>query len=364
MFFGQATQFQRIDSIAKYHLKEDKIAGLSIGIVKDNKIFYTQGYGTRTIGEKQTVDSTTNFLTCSISKLFTATAIMKLVEQGKLKLTDKLIDIMPEFEMKDERYKEITIYQLLTHTSGVNNYFKRNFITPKNDSLALTDFALKLKNKKLKYPPGVELSYKTYSNSGYNLLGLVIERVSGKVYADYMEENILEPIGMNKSSFFIDSIDVERRASPHKKNWLTGKVKKSNYYPDIPQDKPCGNLNSCSADLCKWMLYNLELHKSKKTGIISASSLEQMWTTKESINGFATSIGLGWWIVESKEYGIYLFHVGNDPGFSGILILSPANNFGIVVLSNGMYPKSQVWNDIPFEIIDLFKDNWKHKNER
>ena len=135
----------------------------------------------------------------------------------------------------------------------------------------------------------------------------------------------------------------------------------SNYYPDIAQDKPCGNLNSCSEDLCKWMLHNLEIHHSKNTGLISAGTLEQMWTTKETIHGSSTSIGLGWWIVESKQYGTYLFHVGNDPGFSATLVLSPQNNFGIVVLSNAMYAMDQVWNDIPFEIIDLFQDNWKSK---
>jgi len=359
VLFGQTTYFQAIDSIANYHLKKDKIVGLSIGIVKNDKVFYTKGYGTKTIGENQSIDSTTNFLTCSISKLFTATAIMKLIEQGKLKLDDKLIDIISEFKMKDQRYKEITIYHLLTHTSGVNNYFNKNFINPKSDSIALTEFALKLKNKKLKYSPGVELSHKTYSNSGYNLLGLVIERVSGMTYSDFMDENVLKPIGMNKSSFFIDSIDIKRRSSPHRKNWLTGKVKKSKYYPDIPQDKPCGNLNSNTDDLCKWMLHNLDIYNSKITGVVSKNTLEQMWTPQERITGSTTSIGLGWWIVESKQYGTYLFHVGNDPGYSGTLILSPKNNFGIVVLANGMYPMNNVWNEIPFEIIELFSGNWK-----
>ena len=203
---GQTILFQNIDSIASLHLTNDKITGLSIGIVKNNSVFYTKGYGSRTIGENKSVDSSTNFLTCSISKLFTATAIMKLVEQGKLSINDKLVDIIPEFEMKGELYKEITLYHLLTHTSGADNYFKEHFISPKNDSLALTEFARKLKSKKLKYSPGVELSHKTYSNSGYNLLGLVIERISGKTYSGYMDEHILGPLKMDKSSFFIDRI--------------------------------------------------------------------------------------------------------------------------------------------------------------
>lgn len=356
---------EQIDTIAQRHLEEDEIVGLSIAIVSHNEVIFSNGYGAKTIGTTQTIDSLTNFLTASISKLFTATAIMQLHEQGKIDLNAKLTDYIPEFVMKDERYKEITIYHLLTHTSGLANYFKPNFIKPIDDSHALTDFAHKLADKKLKFKPGVSLSYKTYSNTGYDILGLVIERISGQVFSDYMDEHILKPIGMNSSSFFIDRIDEERRSTPHKKSWLTGRVKASHYYPDIPQDKPCGNLNSCAADLCKWMIHNLAIYHNKDyDGLIQQSSLEKMWTTSEAIDNFKISIGLGWWIDESDEYGKYLFHVGNDPGFSAILLLSPQNNFGIVVLCNAMYPMKAVWNEIPFEIIDLFKTEWNNKQTK
>ena len=356
---------KQIDSIVNKHIADDKMPGLSIGIVKNNEVLFIKGYGTKTIHENNPIDSISNFLTASVSKLFTATAIMQLCEQGKIDLNKKLVDYVPEFEMKDKRYKDITVYQLLTHTSGLPNFFNPNFIKPENDNVALTTFARKLKTKKLSYPPGVSLTSHTYSNTGYNMLGLIIERVSGQTFSDYMDEHILKPVGMNYSSFFYDRIDEKRRTTPHKKNWLTGKVKASNYYPDIPQDKPCGNLNSCSVDLCKWILHNLSIHKATTNiGVIKHETLETMWTTKEEIEGYTTSIGLGWWIVQSKKYSKYLFHVGNDPGYSASLTLSPDNDFGIVVLCNGMYPMQEVWNAIPFEIIDLFKDDWRMQVEK
>jgi CubicO group peptidase (beta-lactamase class C family) len=350
-----------IDSVVLQLMSANKIIGLSIGIIKNDSIYFSKGYGTKKINEEAPIDSLTNFLTCSISKLFTATAIMQLYEQGKIDIHKKLTDYIPNFVLKDERYKVITIEQMLTHTSGLPNIFNRNFVQTKNDSLALTLFAKKLYRKKLSFEPGVQLSAKTYSNTAYNILGLVIEKISGQTFSSYIDKNILQPAGMNNSSFFYKKIDESRRSTPHKKNRLTGKVKASSRYPDVIYDKPCGYLNSCSYDLCKWMLHNLSIYNNtiKEKGVLKQNTLTDMWTTKRTIPPYKTSMGLGWWIVNSDKYGKYLFHVGNDPGFSATLIISPENNFGIVVLCNGMYPKDIVWNKVPFEIINLFSNGWK-----
>ncbi|MGB3078054.1 MAG: serine hydrolase, partial [Saprospiraceae bacterium] len=273
----------------------------------------------------------------------------------------KLTEYVPDFVMKDPRYKDITIEQMLTHTSGLPNIFNTNYIHPKNDSTTLTEFAKKLAQEKLKYEPGVQLSEKTYSNTAYNILGLVIEKVSHQTYSQYISEHILEPVGMDSSSFFYKKIPAARRSKPHQKNWLTGKIKKSNYYPDIPQDKPCGNLNSCSYDLCRWMQHNLSIYNLTNTtkGVLKRKTLVDMWTTKKEIPPYKTTMGLGWWIVPSEKYGKYVFHVGNDPGFSATLNIFPGNDFGIVLLCNALYPKDIVWNKLPFEIISLFSEGWK-----
>ncbi len=351
----------QIDSLVQKIMIEHKIVGISIGIVKNNEIFYTKGYGSKDINISSPIDSLTNFLTCSISKLFTATAIMQLVEQGKIDIRKKLTDYVPDFVMKDKRYKDITIEQMLTHTSGLPNIFNKHYIKPKSEQSELTDFAQKLKKEKLRYPPNVPLSASTYSNTGYNILGLVIERVSGQTFSDFVNRHVLQIAAMDSSSFSYSKINAARRSKPHKKQWLSKKIKVSNYYPDIPQDKPCGNLNSCANDLCLWMLHNLSIYNGtqKEKGILERKTLADMWMTKREIPPYKTSIGLGWWITQSDKYGKYVFHVGNDPGFSATLIISPINNFGIVILCNALYPKDIVWNTIPFEIINLFKDEWK-----
>ncbi len=313
----------KIDSFISRTMQEEKMVGLSLGVVRDGQVWYMKGYGVKKAGASDAVDSVTNFVTCSISKLFTATAIMQLVEQGKIDIHQLLSVYLPDFVMRDSRYRHITIEQMLTHTSGLPNVRGRHFIDPENDSVALTEFAKKLGRKKLAFEPGVALTAKTYSNTAYNILGLVIERVTGRTYSDYVEENVLERVGMRHSSFFYERIDQWRRSTPHIKRWMTGRVRTSGYYPDIAQDKPCGNLNSCAADLCKWMLHNLAIYNSTPIArpVLQRRTLQQMWTTTHKIAGYKTSIGLGWWLVDSEKYGQYLFHVGNVPGYSATLVV-------------------------------------------
>lgn len=359
------TDLPVIDSLISRTMQAQRIPGLSLGIVRNGQILYMKGYGTRTKGKDEPVDSLTNFLTCSISKLFTASGIMQLAEEGQIDISKKLTDYLPEFRMKDPRYQDITIRQILTHTSGLPNIARKHFIRPAHDSLALTLFTQKLSRKKLSFPPGVQLSAKTYSNTGYDILGRVIEKVSGQHYSDYINEKVLQPAGLLHSSFFIDSIPADRRSTPHARSWITHQVHPSGYYPDIPQDKPCGNLNSNSYDLCQWMLHNLSIYKgTTSTGVLKRSTLEEMWTTHAFIPPHETSIGLGWWVVHSKKYGKYLFHVGNDPGFCATLILSPANDFGLVILCNALHPKEVVWNDLAFRIIDQFSAGWIRMDDK
>lgn len=348
---------EKIDSVIQQFMLREKVVGLSLGMVYQGKVMYEKGYGFRRKGNSDLTDSNTNFLTCSISKLFTATAIMQLVEKGKIDIHKKLTDYVPDFYMKDKRYQEITIEHLLTHRSGLPNIYKKNFIKNVPDSMALETFAIALRKKKLAFAPGVTLSSKTYSNTGYDILGLVIERVTGQTFSQYVTDSVLKPAGMFKSSFFIDSIPVQRRSSPHLQNYLTGNIRPGDQYPDIPQDKPCGNLNSCASDLNRWMLYNLKLCQLPD-GIVGCRMHQDMWNVQQLIPGFKTAIGWGWWIYPSDVYGKYVFHVGNDPGFSATLMVFPESDFGMVILTNGEYPRYEVWNKLPFELLKTMQINW------
>jgi CubicO group peptidase (beta-lactamase class C family) len=125
-------------------MKENRIVGLSIGVVKDGELFYTKGYGFTSVDSLYKVTEHTVFHTASITKVFTASAIMQFVDRGEIKLTDKLTDHLPDFKMKDKRYQQITIEHLLTHSSGLP--WEHKFKNSPNDSTALEQFVSDLKN--------------------------------------------------------------------------------------------------------------------------------------------------------------------------------------------------------------------------
>lgn len=355
----KSSDLDRIDSIVTHYLTENKMVGVSIGIVKDGKIYLTKGYGTREIGTSQPIDSLTNFLSCSVTKLFTATAIMQLSEQGKIDITQKLIYYLPDFKMKDQRYKDITIEQMLTHSSGL--YWDMELKHSPNDSSALRKLVYSLDDKILDFAPGTRFdATKTYSNAAYDILGYLVQKISGMQYEDYIRENILLKSNMTYSSFDYRKIPAERRSSPH---ILRGKkVKVGGMWTENTEHSPSGNLNSCSRDLCYWMLSILSIHNNPNSsnGILKDSTLNNMWTGRHiAPQNIRVSIGLGWFIKDSEDLGKYYWHVGDNPGFSSTLMIFPEQNFGITILSNQMYAEHIVWNKIPFDIINLFKDEWK-----
>lgn len=355
---SQTSVTNKIDSIVTGYMATNKMVGVSIGIVKDGKIYLTKGYGTAEIDKVKPIDGLSNFLTCSITKLFTATAIMQLSEQGKIDINEKLTFYLPDFKMKDERYKDITIEQLLTHTSGLSWDMKLKH-SP-NDSSSLRKLVYSLDNKILDFAPGTKfIATETYSNAAYDILGYLVQKISGKQFQDYVTDNILVKANMPYSSIDYNKIPNDRRTSPH---ILKGKaVKTGGMYSENVEHSPSGNLNSCSIDLCNWMICNLNIYNNPNSfsSVLQNSTLQNMWTTRfVAPQNKNVSIGLGWWITNSDDLGKYYWHVGDNPGFSATLMVFPEHNFGITVLSNGMYAEQIVWNRIPFDIINLLKVEW------
>lgn len=355
---GQSTPASletRIDSIVTRYMIMNRMVGVSIGIVMDGKILLTKGYGTREIGKVKPVDSLTNFLTCSITKLFTATAIMQLAEQGQIDIHQKLVHYLPDFRMRDDRYTDITIEQMMTHTSGL--YWDIELRHSPNDSSALRKLVYSLHDKVLAFVPGTKFNgAETYSNAAYDILGYLVQKISGQSYMDYIADHILAKADMPHSSIDLHAIPKERRSTPHILKGETVKV--GGMYTENTEHAPSGNLNSCALDLCHWMISQLNTYRNPEVynGILHHSSLQDMWTTRfVAPQNEKVSIGLGWWITESEELGKYVWHVGNNPGFSATLMVFPEHNFGITVLTNGQYKEQVVWNSIPFDIIKVFK---------
>lgn len=369
----------RIDSIIQTYMDAYRIPGLSIAIVKDGSPYMTKGYGYTSVDKKYHITNQTVFHSASITKVFTATAIMQFVEKGQIKLTDKLIDHLPDFKMKDSRYKEITIEHLLTHSSGLP--WESDFSNSPDDSTALEKFVSSLENKKLSFNPGEKFNGSTYSNVAYGVLGLIIQRKSGMLYEDYIRNFILKPSGMLNISFNHEDIKTELKALPHILSGESKEIRRFNLYGEIKDKNPVlkypnnaiveyniygrdkehdpnDALKASAQDFNNWMIQLLEIYNDS-TGqlkdIISCKTLKDMWALKHSIPGSNTSIGIGWWRYAHTDLGDYVFHVGREPGFSSTLMIFPEHNFGITILCNAMYADQIVWNTLPFDILRVLK---------
>jgi len=342
-----------IDSMVKACMISEKAVGVSIGIVKNGKIFYTKGYGTKELGTNKPVDSLTNFHLASISKLFVATAIIQLVEQGKLNVDAKLLDYMPVNELKDERFKKITIRQMLTHTSGFPDVENYHWSKPNKDSAALGNYSKKsIQNKKLLFEPGEDAAY---SNMAFEVLGHVIEVITKKPFDRYESENVLSKAGMVNSNFDYTKIDPIRRSTPHTKKKEAVKVSKT--YPYNREHGPSSTLNSCTYDMCKWIMEMLTIYNDKNNiykGVLKHETLLDMWDVKFRFDQ-STFMGLGW-IGAYSPLGICMMHSGGDLGYSSNLYIFPEKNLGIIILMNGDYTTGKVIERLPVDIALLLKE--------
>lgn len=378
--FGQNNLYQKIDTLLVSEMKDNRIVGLSIGIVKDGKQLYVKGYGFTSIDSLYKVTEHTVFHTASITKVFTASAIMQFVESGAIKLTDRLTDHLPDFKMKDKRYQQITIEHLLSHSSGLP--WEHEFKNPPNDSTALELFVVDLKNVKLKFNPGEKFDGATYSNVGYSVLGLIIQRKSGMAYEKYIQKYILEPSKMTNSCFNHKQINQEIKAEPIILSGKSKEIEDFNLYgiikdvnpvvkytnhPLVVRDvygrttehAPNDGLISSAHDLSNWMIQLISINTNtdaEAQTFISTKALNDMWKLNRSIANKNTSIGLGWWRYNDAELGNYVFHVGREPGFCSVLMIFPEKSLGITILCNGMYADQLVWNELPKLVLELVND--------
>ena len=174
--------------------KKDQFSGAAM-IAKDGKPIWQKAYGMQDREQKTPADLETSFRLGSMNKMFTAIAIAQLVEAGKLRFTDKLIDVLPDYPNK-ENARQITVHHLLTHTSGLGDIFGPKFFATKDSLRDLADYLPLFVEQPLRFTPGAKWSY---SNAGFITLGLIIEKLSGQSYYDYVQQHIYAPAGMTRS---------------------------------------------------------------------------------------------------------------------------------------------------------------------
>jgi CubicO group peptidase (beta-lactamase class C family) len=319
----------KLDSVLNQAYKVFELPGYAIGIIKSNKIIYAEGFGVKEMGKQSPIDSKSLFHMASVSKPFTATAIMQLVDKGKIQLDSPLTDYIPYFKMKDDRYKKITIKQMLTHTSGFPDVQNYHWDKPEFDDKALERYIKdSISTYELLFEPGTEFYY---SNMAYDVLADVISKVSEMPFEAYMDKYIFKPCGMNNSTFLLKSVQSGNATSPH----IFGDKCTFHVSPVYPYNRchaASSTLHSNVEDMMKWAGMILNNGHVGGKQIISKESLKMMLSVQYKFDD-ESSMGYGWFN-DTRNGKKIINHGGSDIGYQTYIGIIPQDSVAIVVMSN------------------------------
>ncbi|MBC6491356.1 serine hydrolase domain-containing protein [Flavihumibacter stibioxidans] len=315
--------FSSVDEIMKQY--EGEVPGASLMIIKDGKKILTRSYGYANLEKKERVSSRHNFRLASVTKQFTATAILQLVHRGKLSLQHKLTEIFPGFPAYG---KVITVQHLLTHTSGIadyEDYVSDTAMHPQIMDKGVLDIVMKLDT--VYFAPGEKYRY---SNTAYALLALMVEKYSGLGFDDYLQKNIFRPLGMKQSLAFVPGDnEVKYRAYGYTQKDGRWKLKDQSSTSAVLGD---GGIYSSVEDLYKWD-QSLYLDKILPTELKQAA-----FSYHRLNNGDTVHYGFGWHLKKSPKGQQVIYHTGSTSSFRNIIYRIPAENTTIIILTNRNFP--------------------------
>lgn len=277
----------------------------------------------------------------SVSKVYTATAVMQLVDQGKVDLDAPLTDYITDFKMADERYKDITVRMCLNHTSGLMGSVYAGMFEFDNKSTEYHDsFLTKLSKERLKYTPG---EYNCYCNDGFTLLEILVERVSGMNFTDYLEKNISEPLGLTNTGTIWSMTDIDGQVPIY----LNGDVRMKTYSAQL---FGTGGISSDAEELCT---VGTTFFKGNET-LLSENAKNSM-AESQATETAGYEWGLGWDEVSISDYeaaGVKVLEKGGDTDFQhASLTVAPDEDISIAVISSG--GSSGVNEDLAKDLMDI-----------
>ncbi len=294
--------------------------GAAVLVMHKGKPVLRKGYGAANLETKAPIQPDMVFRIGSITKQFTSTAILKLVQEGKINLKDPVTNYLPDFKTP----LPVTVEQLLNHTSGIKSYTsipEKMNTESKKENVAVADMVSFIQKQQTDFAPGEQW---LYNNSGYYLLGAIIEKVSGKTYKQYITDNFFKPLGM-KSSFVDDVQPINKLATGYARVSAHEFVVADYVHPTIPY--AAGSIFSTVDDLYKW---NQAVFSFK---LVNKALMEAAWSPTKLNSGTLESYGYGWQlgrIGEQKAIG----HGGGIDGFVTFEVFVPAQQIYVCVLVN------------------------------
>ena len=315
-----------LDEYISDQLDQYNIVGMTISFVKDNEIFFAKGYGNRTLAPvaKPVIANQTLFRIGSISKTFTAVAVLQLVEDGILDLDTDINSYLTAFKIPDTYSDPITMRHLLTHTAGFEEKAYPSIFSSAYGILSLEDFVIEILPDRV-HSPGVITSY---SNYGFTLAGYIVQEMSGKLFEQYIEDEIFIPLGLNSSTF------REPLPANLSMNMSTGynEYGQVGYfeYLSVP---PAGSCSSTATDMAKFMIALLDNGYYNGTQILLNETVQMMqeehFTTHPNLPG----ANLGLYEMDTHNEHI-IGHGGDTVFFHSLMALFPDDNFGFFISYN------------------------------
>ena len=348
----------RLDNFLLKQMDTYKIPGLAVAIVRNGEVEYLNGYGVANPdGDPVTPD--TPFLLASVSKSFTALAIMQLVEEGKINLNDPVQKYLPWFNVKGEGESEITVAHLMYQTSGFSEYDGGQMNLRPNNPDELETAIRDLDRNRLLFQPGEGWEY---SNINYSLLGFLIQEVSGQSYESYIEQNIFTPLEMHNSHTSLESARANNAARGYKFYFGTPLALDMNM-PYTTAILPTAGLWSSAADMSRYMIAHLN---EEAEVVLSAEGMKQVHVPGVEIEpGY--NYAMGWFhapnvldpeflqtlntnLDPSDDLQV-LWHEGDGPGYKAVVLMLPGQEYGVVLLMNtNDYTITSVYKDFAWDV--------------
>ncbi|MBP2000610.1 cyclic peptide transporter [Paenibacillus shirakamiensis] len=332
-----------IEQYIQQNMKKSDIPGLSVVIVEGKRTVYQKSFGYANVSTQQPVTPDTLFELGSTSKAFTALAILQLEEEGRIHLENSVSKYLPWFHMSYQGHPaKITLSQLLHHTSGIP--FQTIGDIPATDkNTALEDTIRPLVGQTLDHSPGEKYLYATIN---YDILGLIIQKVSGQSYESYMAQHIFAPLGLEHTVLFREEAAKQSFAKGYKFNLLRPKAYNAPMYRG---NSPAGYIITNGLDVAKWI--QIQLGADPKVSpalqaLIKKSHVPDR-TVMPDIDGSSYAAG---WSIFQKGSG-EISHTGSNPNFSSQIVLRPAEGIGIGILANMNSPYTSTLADGIMDII-------------
>ncbi|HEV3339194.1 MAG TPA: serine hydrolase domain-containing protein [Pirellulales bacterium] len=321
---GPRSEWPAIDSFIESRREFARIPGVALAVVQDKEIVYLRGYGAAD-PDGRPVTPEMPFMVGSLSKSFTALAVMQLVEAGKVDLDQPVQRYLPWFRVADERASgQITVRQLLNQTSGLSFRSGRLLLADSDASAAAVERHVRsLASQPLSSAPGTQYEY---SNANYDAAGLIVEVASGLLFEEYVRRNVFEPLAMRHSYASLD--DAKRGGLPTgHRIWFGWPVAAKNL-PFIRGELPAGGLMSSAENMAHWLIAHLNEGRYQDASVLSPAGMEVLHTPPP--NGW---YGMGWagsWLGNQAT----LTHHGDTAGSHSQMVIVPSARLGVVVLIN------------------------------